>query len=115
MVNRLFSSSSLVSFCGKVGLAAGRQIFGAAGVRPNLAAIFNIRSAEAVFAAAPRRCYGTAMKYRYLYFVAAGAFLVVALVALFASQNYLAAAVNGGSGLIFLFLGISPPQRPPAP
>jgi len=55
------------------------------------------------------------MKYRYLYFVAAGAFLVVALVALFASQNYLAAAVNGGSGLIFLFLGISPPQRPPAP
>ena len=55
------------------------------------------------------------MKYRYLFFVAAGVFLVMALVALFATQNYLAVAVNGGVGLIFLFLGISPPRRPPAP
>lgn len=55
------------------------------------------------------------MKYRNLFFVAAGVFLVIAIVALFASQNGIAAAVNGVTGAIFLFLGFSPPQRPPAP
>ena len=114
MVNRIFSSSSLVTFVERMALPRPGRFGGCRCARPRRREL-NIRSTQAAFAAALRRCYGTAMKYRYLFFVAAGAFLVVALVALFASQNYIAAAVNGGSGLIFLFLGISPPQRPPAP
>jgi hypothetical protein len=55
------------------------------------------------------------MKYRYLFFVAGGAFLIVAILALVLSRDGLAAGVNAVTGAIFIFLGFSPPKRPPRP